>query len=296
MLWLSKKNFANELSTFEGIGKHLHTRLWSQAQFLSYFTERVSGSFFAPVNALQYSAPKTSGYFTKVAPTEIVTVTASDGVESQMQMWVAEDAIAQDRPILLVPGASVDFQIFHLPTLPFSFVDYLLERGYTVYCINHRVGKVSAAKNPPYPTTYDARLDIAAATEYILKASKAPKIYAVVHCAGAEAMAMGLLDGTVKGIGGLTASQVFMQPWFAKVNNCIARWLPDTPEFYSGLLGPWYEVDCGKQDGPVQGLIDQSSRFYPVGGKSEICNSAVCHRTELVFGRCVPPLNSCNKF
>ena len=109
-------------------------------------------------------------------------------------------------------------------------------------------------------------------------------------------MAMGLLDGTIKGIGGLTASQVFMHPWFAKVNNCLARWLPDTSEFYDGLIGPWYEVDCGEQDGLVQGLVDQSLRFYPVGGKSEICNSAVCHRTELAFGRYFPPVNPCNKF
>lgn len=277
--------------TFDGIGDHFHTRLWSQAQFLSYFTERLSNSFFAPVTALQYPAPQLSGYFEKTRPTETIPITASDGVKTEMQMWVAHDTVAQKMPILLVPGASVDYQIFHVPTLPSSFVDYLLERGYTVYCINHRVGKVSAAREPPYPTSYDARLDIAAATEYILKASKAPKIYAVVHCAGAEAMAMGLLDGTIKGIGGLTASQVFMHPWFAKVNNCIARWLPNIPKFIEKTFGPWYEVDCGQHDGLVQDLINQSLRFYPVGGKDETCDSAVCHRTELVFGRFFPSLN-----
>ena len=85
-----------------------------------------------------------------------------------------------------------------------------------------------------------------------------------------------------------------MQPWFAKVNSCIARWLPDTPEIATELLGPWYEVDCGEHDGIVQGLIDQSLRFYPVGGKDEICTSAICHRTELAFGRYASPLNICN--
>jgi len=246
------------------------------------------------VTALHYPSLKVSGFLEKTPPTQTITITASDNVKSEMQMWVADTAVAQKTPILLVPGASVDYQIFHLPTLPFTFVDYLLERGYTVYCVNHRIGKVAAAREPPYPTTYDARLDIAAATEYILKASKAPKIYAVVHCAGAEAMAMGLLDGTIRGIGGLTASQVFMHPWFAKVNMCIARWLPDTPEVYTEAFGPWYEVDCGNHDGLVNKLIDESLRFYPVGGRDEICDSPVCHRTELAFGRYDAPLSISN--
>jgi len=31
--------------------------------------------------------------------------------------------------------------------------------------------------------------------------------------------------------------------------------------------------------------MNQALRFYPVGSTAEICNSAVCHRAELVFGR-----------
>jgi len=196
-----------------------------------------------------------------------------------MQIWVP---VRTDRsmPILLVPGASVDYQIFGLPTIPYNFIDYLLERGYTVYCITHRVGKVPIAKTLN-PTTYDARLDIAAAIKYIQQDSKVSKIYAVVHCAGAMAMAAGLLDGTIEGIGGLTVSQVFMQPIFAEVNMWKAKVKPSLAEVYEKVLGKWFDV----VDGNKEVFEDLLLRFYPEGGRSELCRSTVCHRSELVFGR-----------
>lgn len=186
-------------------------------------------------------------------------------------------------PILLVPGASVDYQIFGLPTIPNNFIDYLLERGYTVYSVTHRVGKVPVAKSLN-PSTYDARLDIAAATKYIQRESGASKIYAVVHCAGAIAMTAGLLDGTIEGIGGLTASQVFMHPIFAEVNMLKAKIRPSLGEVYENVVGKWFEV----VDGDKRVFEDLLLRFYPEGGKKEICRSTVCHRSELVFGRYEP--------
>jgi hypothetical protein len=283
ILTISAKNFGDELLSFGTIGDSTLTRICSAEMFFSYFAERLSGSFFAPFTALQYPGPCAAGYYEKDPPTKIITLTAADGEEALMQMWVPEGEKAQGMPILLVPGASVDYQIFQLPTIPVDFVGYLLDRGYTVYCVNHRVGKTPAAKKNY--TTYDARLDIAAATEYILASTGAAKIYAVVHCAGAVAMAAGLLDGTITGIGGLTASQVFMQPWFAKVNQLKARIIPPIPDAYIDLFGPWYDTLSGMDDSIVQDLINQTLRFYPVGAKEEICDSVVCHRSELVFGR-----------
>ena len=186
-------------------------------------------------------------------------------------------------PILLVPGASTDYQIYALPTIAQNFVDYLLQRGYTVFCVNHRVGNTPEAKIGW--TTYDARHDIAAATEYILKRTGASKIYSVVHCAGAQAMAAGLLDGTIKGIGGLTASQVFMHPIFARVNQIKAKTDPSMPAIYDKLVGPWFDVTGGDDSSFI---LNQALRFYPEGGFQDVCHSIICHRTELVFGRYRP--------
>jgi hypothetical protein len=285
ILRISWKNFADELLTFSGIGESSLIRTSSAAGFLSYFTERLAGSFLAPLNMSHYPEPMTTkGYYAKQPPTTSVTLTASDGIKTTMQIWVPQQG-SQNKPILLVPGASVDHQIFALPTIPFNFVDFLLEKGYTVYCVTHRVGKTPVAK--ANWTTYDARLDIAAATTYILKAEKVEKIYAVVHCAGSVATAMGLLDGTIKGIGGLTASNVFMGPMFAKVNLWKASIVPSMATTYKKLIGPWYECVDDKKDTVFQKILNEALHAYPVGEMKEVCDSVVCHRSELVFGKYV---------
>ena len=199
-----------------------------------------------------------------------------------MQMW-KPCLPGKCKPILLVPGASVDYQIFALPTIPWNFVDFLREHGYTIYCINHRVGKTPVAKHNW--TTYDARLDIAAATQKIRDLTGAEKIYAVVHCAGAIAMSQGLLDGTITGIGGLTASQVFMNPIFTDMDKYFSR-IKSIAKIYEEGLGDWFDcVPPAQDDHPiVEHLIDQLLRLYPVKD-GEKCTSVVCHRTELVFGR-----------
>jgi pimeloyl-ACP methyl ester carboxylesterase len=230
------------------------------------------------MDPLEYPHPSISGYVQKHPPTKTITITASDGIQTSMQLWIPPTSI-HGKQILLIPGASVDYQIFALPTIPLNFVDYLVEHGYTVFCVNHRVTKCPAAKDNW--TTFDARLDIAAAVDTILKETKAEKIYAVVHCAGAIATAAGLLDGTIKGIGGLTVSQVFMHPVFAEINMLKANLEPSLPGIYQREYSDWFEVVGGND----RAFMDEILRAYPVGGPSEICRSIVCHRSELVFGR-----------
>jgi predicted alpha/beta hydrolase len=108
---------------------------------------------------------------------------------------------------LFVPGASVDEQIFALPTIETNAIEFFLGKGYRLYVITHRVGKSEAAKKGY--TIYDARLDIKAAMEYVRNQASQEKMYCIVHCAGSVAFSMGLLDGTIPAswVKGMTASQ-----------------------------------------------------------------------------------------
>ena len=278
ILTVSMKNFVNQLHTIDGIGGSLEIRENSAEEFISYFTERLAGSF-VPFSGLQYPSPSEKPLRCDPAPTNIITVTASDGVESTLRIWVPRDSTASV-PVLLVPGASVDYNIFALPTIPTNFVNYLLTHRYTVYCVDHRTCKVPTAKRNW--TTYDSRLDIAAAVKYILKETGLAKIYAVVHCAGAIAMAAGLLDGTIQGIGGLSVSSVFMQPIFAEVNMCKALLQPSIASLLDAEVGDWY--DCVPDDDDiVENLFNECLQIYPTGA-SDICSSVVCRRSQLVFG------------
>jgi len=98
-------------------------------------------------------------------------------------------------------------------------------------------------------------------------------------------MSQGLLDGTITGIGGLTASQVFMNPIFTDMDKYFSR-IKSIPKIYEEGLGAWFDcVPPAKGDHPIaEHLIDELLRLYPVKD-GEKCTSVVCHRTELVFGR-----------
>jgi hypothetical protein len=282
ILHVSFKNFAHQLLSFQGIGGSLTKRVTSSVDFLAYFNDRLCGSLFAPFHKLQYPTPSIDGFYPQTISTEI-TLTASDGVQPTMRKWTCQRPQAHNAPILLVPGAAVDHEIFALPTIPFNFVDYLLRHGYTVYCVIHRVGKCPQAKQDW--TTFDARRDIAAAVNYIRKESGLDKIYAVTHCAGAVAMAAGLLDGTIQGIGGLTASQVFMTPVFSEINMAKANILPKLTTVYTNLGGHWYDCVSRNHRTLLEKVFDEALRVYPEETKRDICHSVACHRSELVFGR-----------
>ena len=120
--------------------------------------------------ALAWPSVSVTGYFNKVPPAKTIQVKASDGVETTLRMWTAEKSantsqLSPDVPILFVPGAAVDHNIFAMPTLELNAMEYFTRSGATCFCITHRVGKTAAAVAGW--TTYDARLDIAAAMKHI---------------------------------------------------------------------------------------------------------------------------------
>lgn len=140
-------------------------------------------------------------------------------------------------------------------------------------------------------TSYDARKDVYAALEEICRWQTHPdkKIYVVADCAGSIALSTGLLDGTVPAawLKGITASNVFFNPIFTKVNRLKASLPISLASVYNLAAGFWFSCTSSKDDAILQQLMNQVLRFYPVGGKEKLCNIVVCHRSELAFGRSV---------
>ena len=287
MLHINPIAFGSELATFSPSGRNLFAKVRSTGQFLYYFTRQVADVFLAPFSGLQYPKVTTNGYIDKRPPTATYKVFASDGVPSIMQMWSPTQR--HDSPpvnVLFIPGAAVDHQIFALPTIETNAIEYFTAAGYQAFCITHRVGKTMVAQKGY--STFDARLDILAAVEKIRELQKSDaKIYIVAHCAGSVALSIALLDGTVpaKWILGVTASNVFMNPIFGAVNFLKASLPIPMPNIYRLLAGSWFSCASSHEDTIVQQFINQALRFYPTGATREICNSVVCHRSELVFGR-----------
>jgi hypothetical protein len=298
ILRLSLPAFVSELQSMYSLSK-----MWPCFMFLSFFAQNIASYFFTPFRPLQQPTPATdsSGYFEKPTP-KLVTLTADDGVTFPLKIWQPPStAVSKHTPLLLMPGASVDEQIFSLPTLPINTVDYFTSLGYTCYVPVLRFG---AGQNARYGyTAFDARLDVRAAVKYVYE-QEARKVYIVAHCLGSIATAMALLTGEIdaRSIAGMTVSQVFthtilspdnvfkaQKPWLIKLYRVSyisaimhPTIVPELTVKQTLSSSPWFPISTTSR----LRFIDTLLRFYPVGSRHELCRSAVCHRCDIPFGRC----------
>ena len=288
MLHIEPRDFVSELKSFVSHGDSAGARLQSAGKFLSFFTRNVADKFGGPLGPQVYPDISTTDFdHNKIPPTTTIKIKAVDDVVSTLQHWAPRRPLLSPAPkVLFIPGASVDHQIFALPTIDTNAVEFFQAAGFEVFCVTHRVGKTPNAMRGY--TTYDARLDIQAAFRevHVRQGSETP-IYVIAHCAGSVALSSGLLDGTISSnwIKGLTASQVFFNPIFGVVNKIKASLPIPMTKIYKLFAGRWFSCLSTEHDTLVQRLINQVTRLYPVGYPTELCNSVVCHRSELVFGR-----------
>lgn len=293
MLHIQPKDFYQELQTVGTTGSTTWSRLTSITSFLGYFTKQLSVPFFSTLGLLQWPSIGIDADSNTTSPSKVVPLVASDGVKTTMLMWnpIQEDGkeVFGEAPIILfIAGAATDHTMFALPTIETNAIDYFRTSGYRAYCLTHRVGRTPVAQEGHTP--YDARRDIHAALTYIRKVGSTrgnkepPKVYVVAHCAGSSALACGLLDGTVPAdwLKGVTASMVFMNPKFGKINSLVSGF---PVSIYTNLVGPYWDCCSSRNDTLIQRALNQVLRLYPAGDARETCKSVVCHRSELVFGR-----------
>lgn len=291
IMHLRPADFVAQVSTMAPTGSNLLRRALSAASFLTFFTRRSLSLLLAPLTPLQYPTQTFSGYINDTPPSESVEVVAADGVSSRLHVWEPTHVPgggdpANVRNLFMIPGASVDHQIFALPTIPYNAVNYFTRAGYRVFVSVHRIGQLMRAGSSW--TTYDARLDLRACLEHIRRVHGPERVYTVAHCMGSVAFASGLLDGTIPAawIRGITCSQVFMNPVWSPTNmaKVVAGPVP-LDRLYELAAGDWFDCSTSPNDTAVQRALNQLLRLYPQP-RREMCNSAACRRTSLVFGRC----------
>ncbi|KNG47508.1 FAD/NAD(P)-binding domain-containing protein [Stemphylium lycopersici] len=197
----------------------------AQARFLGFFARNIASYMFSPFRQLRYPSPPDdiSGYYEKPKPV-VSTLTAEDGVEFPIKLWHPPSSTPQkSTPIVLIPGSSVDEQIFSLPTISTNTIDYFTSLGHRCYVPVLRFGKGREARRGD--TAYDARLDVRAAIQHIREREQGRKIYVIAHCLGSIATGIALLTGDVEAswIKGMTCSQVFINLIFSPDNDFKAR-------------------------------------------------------------------------
>ncbi|ORY10462.1 hypothetical protein BCR34DRAFT_348379 [Clohesyomyces aquaticus] len=286
ILRISGRDFINELLTFgPGSSNTGWQKLLAPLYFLSFFARHTLNYVLSPLRPLEYPDTSKTGYLPKPLPTKSL-VTASDGVQTVVNFWKPKPGTPHhSMALVFIPGASVDDQIFSLPTIPTNAVDYFTALGYRVYIPVLRFGRGGPAEDGW--TSYDARLDVRAAVEYIREKEDGRRFYVVCHCLGSISTSMALLTGEIKQewIQGMTCTQVFCNLRYSRDNATKAR-SPVLMKAYRALAGPWFPCTSSPTSPLVQYLLDQILRFYPIGPSRELCNSSVCHRCDLIFGRC----------
>lgn len=226
VLRLSLRNFLAEVWSIRCSRTVSLTRqIDAKVQFLKFFTSNILSYMFSPLRPLQYQSPEDfkPGESKKPRPTE-TWIQSVDNVHICVKKWdPPPQVIPKKTPIVLIPGASVDDQIFSLPSIPTNAIDYFTERGYRCYVPILRFGFGKEAKNGW--TVFDARLDVRAALVYVRNQEKNQKVYAIVHCLGSIATATALLHGDIEAcwFSGMTCSQVFTNLIYSKDNDFKAR-------------------------------------------------------------------------
>ncbi|CAK7267297.1 hypothetical protein SEPCBS119000_002470 [Sporothrix epigloea] len=290
IMHIHPKDFWSEILTLTPTGSTILQKATSTASFLSYFASKSASLFLAPLLPLRYPTQTYSSYINYTPPERLwMDIEASDGVHSCLYMWDPPRHVkTASTPLLFIPGASVDHQIFALPTIRINAVNYFTRAGYRVFVMVPRIGKTGQS-NTKW-TTYDARLDIRASIEKLQKECGVGKVYVVAHCMGSVALATGLLDGTIPSswLLGLSCSQVFMNPIWNAANmlkaSTAATYFP-LDKIYKAVAGSWFDCTTNPHDSSVQRILNHALRLLP-GARRELCRSAVCHRITFLYGRC----------
>ncbi|KAI6708206.1 hypothetical protein JHW43_009264 [Diplocarpon mali] len=285
MMHIKPADFLSELLTLRSSGESWLAKVHSSLSFMGFFAKQSMGLFLAPFTWQQYPSVTYSGYVNETPPDRTIKIVASDGVHSLLHIWEARAPGLKTENLFMIPGASVDHQIFALPTIEVNAVNYFTRAGYRVFVSVHRICQLMVAENDW--TTYDSRLDIRACYEWMRSEYGHAPMYTISHCMGAVAFSSGLLDGTIpaKWVRGISSSQVLMNPLWSTLNmaKVLAGPLP-LDRVYGWLGGKWFSCSSMRDDGYFQQALNQILRFYP-DEREEICNNVSCHRCSLIFGR-----------
>ncbi|KAF7926366.1 uncharacterized protein EAE98_006661 [Botrytis deweyae] len=285
MMHIQPKDFLSQIFTLQAFGRNFWSRIQSTTSFMTFFAKQSANLFFAPFTYLQYPSVTYTGYINETRPDDTIQIVASDNVKTLLHVWEPQNPNIETKNLFFIPGASVDHQIFALPTIEVNAINYFTRAGYRCFVVVHRICQLAVAENNW--TTFDARLDIKASLQWIRKEHGHDPIYTIAHCMGSVAFSSGLLDGTIPAnwILGVTCSQVFMNPIWATLNlaKALAGPIP-FDKLYKFFGGNWFSCSSTKEDSYFQQAVNQLLRFYP-DKRCEICNNVSCHRCSLIFGR-----------
>lgn len=213
-------------------------------------------------------------------------------------------------PVILAPGFATAAQSFAMETVDTNLVEVLCAAGYDVWLFDYR-GSPALGATSLQPFTVDdiATQDWPAAVDYVLQATGAKSVQAVVHCLGSLSFLMALLSGRLDRakIRSAVCSQLTVHPvtnWFnqmkadTKMASRIIQGVPkELVPVLDGLVGSdmarlfqgLKTIDANSPSGPNGDVSNEAQALnlltwrvpFPNGIP---CYSPTCHRVFGIYG------------
>ncbi|CAG8634751.1 16267_t:CDS:10, partial [Cetraspora pellucida] len=280
VLRISVSDFKKQIRTFTATGSSWTQKEKAAVKFLTYFFGVVGGHTFTRFRPLVY--PKkfslAKPFHHKPRPEkEVKIIESNDKVKTLIHRFRG----GSKGPVLLIHGAAMSYEMWATNLVENTFLDYLLENGYDVWLNDSRLSPTNSECYKQF-TLDEVRLDQKAAVNYVRKTTGCDKIAVVAHCLGSISFLMGLLDGTIEGVGSLVTSQVALNPISGTV-NIIKRMIQLLPIYRHVLQQDLFDVRTSTDTNLLNHVVNQGLRFYPFP-KNQLCDSALCHRASLCYG------------
>lgn len=280
ILYVTVSDFRKQLQTLMATGSSRSQRRTAYLKFLSYFSNVTASHAFTRFRPLLYPKkfPFAKPFYHKPRPEkEMYVIESNDKIKTLIHRFKG----GSKGPVLLIHGAAMSYEMWTTNLVEHTFLDYLLENGYDVWLNDSRLSPTNAECYKQFPL--DAvRLDQKAAIDHVRKITECDKIAVVAHCLGSISTLMGLLDGSIEGVGSLVTSQVSVNPINGFV-NVLKRNFQLLPIYRHILRQDLFDVRTSPDTNLLNRIVDQCLRFYPVP-KHQVCNDALCHRASLCYG------------
>ncbi|XP_071495517.1 uncharacterized protein [Diadema antillarum] len=254
------------------------------------------GTFFAGILLDSYGVLNPYGLSTPVDPTaeprerrplklnghdpEVHQIRALDGTHLLLTRYRG----GTKGPIILLHGLGMTHRIFALDTQETNLVEFLVQHGYDVWCLDLRFSIALPSHKKGWFINDAAEKDVPPAVDYMLKVTGAPNIQAFVHCAGSATMHTCLLGGHLDGkIRSMVVSQVGFRFVVKRLNQLRAE--ARLPRFlqcigvkgmsaYTDIEDAWHRKCMNRVFDTLSNITTESR---------EHCDSDICHRITFIY-------------
>lgn len=210
--------------------------------------------------------------------TEVLPLTALDGTALTLVRVRGRHPATRD-PVMLVHGAGVRAELFR-PPLPRTLIDALLDDGWDVWLLNWR----ASIDLEPIPWTLDqaAAYDHPAAVRFVLEATGAQRLKAIVHCQGSTSFTMAAVSGLVPEVDTVITNSVSLHPVIPRFSTIkIGRVAPVVSRLLPHVSPAWGD----KPDG----LLSRAMVSF-VRATHHECDNSVCRMVSFIYGTGWPAL------